>query len=146
MALNKEFERYNTKIEIPASVVLETIFSSDNKDVETLSRWALKHGFVDLIEKEDGKYYQLQDDYEKQSFYTYLSKEERKQYDYEDYLIDQLQQKESIIKEVREYFKNHTFKYDDLMLIKPSDVFEILDKDITKKSSYNYEKVEEDKE
>lgn len=40
-----------------------------------------------------------------------------------------LQQKENIIKEVREYFKNHTFKYDDLMLIKPSDVLEILDKD-----------------
>ena len=35
----------------------------------------------------------------------------------------------SIIKEVREYFKNHTLKYDDLMLIKPSDVFEILDKE-----------------
>ena len=107
MALNKEFERYNTKIEIPVSVILETIFSTDNKDVETLSRWALKHGFVDLIEKEDGKYYQLQDDYEKQSFYTYLSKKERKQYEYEDYLIDQLQQKENIIKEVREILKYH---------------------------------------
>ncbi len=87
MALNKEFERYNTKIEIPVSVILETIFSTDNKDVETLSRWALKYGFVDLVEKEDGKYYQLQDDYEKQSFYIYLSKKERKQYEYEDYLI-----------------------------------------------------------
>lgn len=42
---------------------------------------------------------------------------------------NQLQQKENILKEVREYFKNHTLKYDDLMLIKPSDVLEILDKE-----------------
>lgn len=110
--MNKEFERYNTKIEIPASVVLETIFSSDNKDVETLSRWALKYGFVDLVEKEDGKYYKLQDDYEKQSFYTYLSKKERKQYEYEDYLIDQLQQKENKEKELREYIKQNEFYLD----------------------------------
>lgn len=103
MALNKEFERYHTKIEIPASVVLETIFSTDNKDVETLSRWALKHGFVDLVEKENGKYYQLQDDYEKQSFYTYLSKKERKQYEYEDYLIEQLGKKENIINELEKW-------------------------------------------
>lgn len=105
MALNKEFERYHTKIEIPASVVLETIFSTDNKDVETLSRWALKHGFVDLVEKENGKYYQLQDDYEKQSFYTYLSKKERKQYEYEDYLIEQLGKKENIINELEKWLK-----------------------------------------
>lgn len=37
---------------------------------------------------------------------------------------------EHTIKEVREYFKNHTLKYDDLMLIKPSDVLEILDKEV----------------
>ena len=43
-------------------------------------------------------------------------------------LKSQLQQKENIIKEVREYFKNHTLKYDDLMLIKPSDILEILEK------------------
>ena len=107
---NKIDERYNTKVAIPISIILETIFSSDNRDVETLSRWALKYGFVDLIEKDGKKYYQLQNDYKKQSFYIWLSKEERKQYDYEDYLIDeneklksQLQQKENIIKEVREY-------------------------------------------
>ena len=44
-------------------------------------------------------------------------------------LETQLQQKENIIKEVREYFKNHTLKYDDIMIIKPSDVLEILDKE-----------------
>jgi hypothetical protein len=131
--MNKEFERYNTKIEIPASVVLETIFSTDNKDVETLSRWALKYGFVDLIEKEDGKYYQLQDDYEKQSFYTYLSKKERKQYEYEDYLIGQLEQKENIIKEVREYIKQFVdaqklYPYVDLRVFDLDKVLEILDK------------------
>ena len=110
---NKIDERYNTKVAIPISIILETIFSSDNRDVETLSRWALKYGFVDLIEKDGKKYYQLQNDYKKQSFYIWLSKEERKQYDYEDYLIDeneklksQLQQKDNIIKEVREYKNN----------------------------------------
>lgn len=95
--MNKDFERYNTKIEIPVSVVLETIFSTDNKDVETLSRWALKHVFVDLIEDKKGKYYKLQDDYTKQSFYILLNKEERKQYDYEDYLIGQVEEKDKEI-------------------------------------------------
>lgn len=114
--MNKEFERYNTKIEIPASVVLETIFSSDNKDVETLSRWALKYGFVDLVEKEDGKYYKLQDDYEKQSFYTYLSKKERKQYEYEDYLIEQIDEKEQeierlnkVLLDIKEYIETNSY-------------------------------------
>lgn len=64
------------------------------------------------VDKENGKYYQLQDDYEKQSFYTYLSKEERKQYEYEDYLIEQLQQKENVIKEGREYIENYMPNYD----------------------------------
>lgn len=148
MALNKEFERYNTKIEIPVSVVLETVFSTDNKDVETLSRWLLKYGFVDLIEKEDGKYYKLQNDYTKQSFYTYLSKEERKQYDYEDYLIDQLEQKENIIKEVREYMENQMKALrlsNEMYSYIKKHILEILDKDIPKKSDYNYEKVEENK-
>lgn len=103
--MNKEFKRYNTKIEIPASVVLETIFSTDNQDVETLSRLALKHGFVDLVEKENGKYYQLQDDYEKQSFYTYLSKKERKQYEYEDYLIKELEDKDKEIERLKRQIK-----------------------------------------
>ncbi len=84
-------KRYNTKVEIPISVILETIFSSDNHDVETLSRWALKYGFVDLKEKKGHKYYQLQDDYTKQSFYVWLDKEERKQYDYENYLIEEIE-------------------------------------------------------
>lgn len=130
MALNREFERYNTKIEIPASVVLETIFSSDNHDVETLSRWALKYGFVDLVKKENGKYYQLQDDYEKQSFYTYLSKKERKQYEYEDYLIEQLQQKENIIKEVREYIESY-MPYYDFDKTNLRKLLEILDKEVS---------------
>ena len=51
--MNKASERYNTKVEIPISVILETIFNDDNKDVETLSRWAKHYGFVDLIEKDD---------------------------------------------------------------------------------------------
>lgn len=55
-------------------------------------------------------------------------KEEIELIDYVEELKQQLQQKENIIKEVREYFKNHTLKYDDLMLIKPSDILEILDK------------------
>lgn len=133
--MNKEFERYNTKIEIPASVVLETIFSTDNKDVETLSRWALKYGFIDLIEKEDGKYYQLQDDYEKQSFYIYLSKKERKQYEYEDYLIDQLQQKENTIKEIGEMlYKRDKDDYDiytaNVLCDIQSDFEEILESEV----------------
>ena len=95
-------ERYNTKVEIPISAILETIFSDDNKDVETLSRWALKYGFVDLIEKDGGKYYQLQNDYTKQSFYIVLDKDERKQYDYENYLCeenDKLQQENKKLNE-----------------------------------------------
>ena len=93
--MNKASERYNTKVEIPISVILETIFSDDNKDVETLSRWAKHYGFVDLIEKDEHKYYKLQDDYTKQSFYIWLSKEERKQYEYEDYLLDKINDLES---------------------------------------------------
>ena len=113
---NKIDERYNTKVEIPISVILETIFSDDNRDVETLCRWAKHYGFVDLIKKNENDklgYYKLQDDYKKQSFYIWLSKEERKQYDYEDYLLDeneklknQLQQKENIIKEVKQQLLN----------------------------------------
>ena len=125
MALNKEFERYHTKIEIPASVVLETIFSTDNKDVETLSRWALKHGFVDLVEKENGKYYQLQDDYEKQSFYTYLSKKERKQYEYEDYLIEQLGKKENIINELEKWLNE---EYDATIFDYHNAIEDVIDK------------------
>lgn len=93
--MNKASERYNTKVEIPISVILETIFNDDNKDVETLSRWAKHYGFVDLIEKDGHKYYKLQDDYTKQSFYIWLSKEERKQYEYEDYLLDKINDLES---------------------------------------------------
>lgn len=88
-------ERYNTRVEIPISIILETIFNDDNHDVETLSRWAKHYGFVDLIEKDSHKYYKLQDDYTKQSFYIWLSKEERKQYEYEDYLLDKISDLES---------------------------------------------------
>ena len=108
--LNEQSKRYNTKVEIPISVILETIFSDDNRDVETLCRWAKHYGFVDLIKKNENDklgYYKLQDDYKKQSFYMWLSKEERKQYEYEDYLIDQLQQKENTIKEARECIKEN---------------------------------------
>lgn len=105
--MNKASERYNKKIEIPISVILETIFSDDNKDVETLCRWAKKYGYVDLI-KEDGDklgYYKLQDDYTKQSFYIWLDKEERKQYDYEDYLSDELQRKDNNWNELKEWLE-----------------------------------------
>lgn len=102
--MNKASERYYTKVEIPISVILETIFSDDNKDVETLCRWAKHYGYVDLIKENGDKlgYYKLQDDYTKQSFYVLLDKEERKQYDYEDYLLDELQRKDNIINEVKD--------------------------------------------
>ena len=99
--MNKASERYNTKVEIPISVILETIFSDDNHDVETLCRWAKHYGFVDLIKKDENDkigYYKLQDDYTKQSFYIWLSKEERKQYDYEDYLLDEIEKLKKEIK------------------------------------------------
>jgi len=106
--MNKASERYNTKVEIPISVILETIFSDDNKDVETLCRWAKKYGYVDLIKENGDKlgYYKLQDDYTKQSFYVWLDKEERKQYDYENYLLDELQRKNNIINELKESINN----------------------------------------
>ena len=113
--MNKAFERYNKRVEIPISVILETIFSDDNKDVESLSRWALKYGFIDLIKENGDKlgYYKLQDDYTKQSFYILLDKEERRQYDYEDFLCDKLQEKDqqidnlnNVIKELEELIKN----------------------------------------
>ena len=103
--MNKASERYNTKVEIPISVILETIFSDDNHDVETLSRWAKQYGFVDLIEKDEHKYYKLQDDYTKQSFYIWLSKEERKQYEYEDYLIEELEKYKQTLNKIKKIMK-----------------------------------------
>lgn len=81
-------DRYSVKVEIPITVILETIFSTDNNDVETLCRYARKYGFVDFDEKE--KVYKLQKDYNKQDFYVWLSKEERKQYDYESTLLNRI--------------------------------------------------------
>lgn len=107
--MNKADERYNTKVEIPISVILETIFSDDNHDVETLCRWAKHYGFVDLIkenEKDKLGYYKLQDDYKKQSFYMWLDKEERKQYDYEDYLLDEIEKKDKVLDKIKEYCKS----------------------------------------
>ena len=104
--MNKASERYNTKVEIPISVILETIFSDDNHDVETLCRWAKHYEFVDLIKKDENNklgYYKLQDDYTKQSFYIWLDKEERKQYDYEDYLLDKLDKYKNVIEKIKEY-------------------------------------------
>lgn len=69
-------------------------------------------------------------------------------------LKSQLQQKENIIKEVREYVENNWInqkdadnrRFDDEELdIEISDIavlFDILDKDIKKKPDYNYGKVE----
>ena len=103
--MNKASERYNTKVEIPISVILETIFSDDNHDVEILTRWAKHYGFVDLIEKDEHKYYKLQDDYTKQSFYIWLSKEERKQYEYEDYLIEELEKYKQTLNKIKKIMK-----------------------------------------
>lgn len=111
--MNKASERYNTKVEIPISVILETIFSDDNKDVETLSRWAKKYDFVDLIEKDGKKYYKLQEDYTKQSFYIWLSKKERKQYDYEDYLLNENEQLQQRIDKAIEYIEERANIDDD---------------------------------
>lgn len=58
-----------------------------------------------------------------------LNKERENDIKYNKYLQKELAKSNNIIKEVREYFENHTFDYDDLMLIKPSDVLEILDKE-----------------
>ena len=103
--MNKASERYNTKVEIPISVILETIFSDDNHDVETLTRWAKHYEFVDLIEKDEHKYYKLQDDYTEQSFYIWLSKEERKQYEYEDYLIEELEKYKQTLNKIKKIMK-----------------------------------------
>jgi len=119
--MNKESERYNTRVEIPISVILETIFSDDNEDVETLCRWAKHYGFVDLIkENENDKlgYYKLQDDYTKQSFYIWLSKEERKQYEYEDTLLDRIEEKD---KEIERLSKEVT-KYDEILCERNNEV------------------------
>ena len=101
--MNQVSERYSTKVEIPISAIIETIFSDDNKDVETLCRWALKYGFVDFKDK----HYKLQEDYTKQSFYIWLDKDERKQYDYENYLCEQNEQLKSTLEEIREDIKEH---------------------------------------
>lgn len=96
-------DRYSVKVEIPISIILETIFSDDNYDVEILARWAKKYGFVDLIDN----YYTLQDDYNKQSFFVVLGKEERKQYDYETYLLDK-------INNLEDKLKHYKAQYGDL--------------------------------
>ena len=114
--MNKASERYSVKVEIPISAILETIFSDDNKDVETLCRWAKKYGFVDLIKKNENDklgYYKLQDDYTKQSFYILLDKDERKQYDYENYLCEENEQLKSRIDKAIEYIKSKECQYGD---------------------------------
>lgn len=122
--MNKASEKYNTKVEIPISVILETIFSDDNKDVETLCRWAKHYGYVDLIKENGDKlgYYKLQDDYTKQSFYVLLDKEERKQYDYEDYLLNELQRKDNNWNELKKFVES---KIDN---VKYNSFDDILDK------------------
>ena len=57
------------------------------------------------IEKDEHKYYKLQDDYTKQSFYTWLSKEERKQYEYEDYLIEELEKYKQTLNKIKKIMK-----------------------------------------
>lgn len=96
-------DRYSVKVEVPITVLLETIFSDDNQDVEILSRWAYKYGFIDLIKDDTTKYgyYKLQDDYNKQDFYIWLDKEERKQYDYENKLLDRIEEKDKEIERLK---------------------------------------------
>lgn len=133
--MNKADERYNVKVEIPISVILETIFNTDNHDVETLSRWALKYGFVDLKKgKKYGKYgsYKLQKDYTKQSFYVWLDKEERKQYDYEDYLLDEIEKKDKVLDKIKPMLKELNIKLKDILNIgidikEISDILELLE-------------------
>ena len=66
------------------------------------------------------------------------------------YLLDYIQQKENIIKEVRETLinsKEYKMAKEMNLTSKMSiliELLEILDKDITKKSDYNYEKVEKE--
>ena len=124
--MNKASERYNTKVEIPISVILETIFSDDNKDVETLCRWAKHYGYVDLIREDGDKlgYYKLQDDYTKQSFYVWLDKEERKQYDYEDYLLDEIERLNNIINKTKQYIKENILSFNEVDMM---DIKVILD-------------------
>lgn len=97
-------DRYNVKVEIPITVILETIFSTDNNDVETLCRYARKYGYVDFDEKD--KVYKLQKDYNKQDFYVWLSNEERKQYDYENYLIDENERLKDLYKKTCQHLFN----------------------------------------
>ena len=96
-------DRYSVKVEIPITVILETIFSTDNNDIETLCRYARKYGFVDFDEKE--KVYKLQKDYNKQDFYVWLSKEERKQYDYESTLLNRIDKAIDILDNSSHYLK-----------------------------------------
>lgn len=119
--MNEASKRYNTKVEIPISVVLETIFTDDNEDVESLCRWALHYGFIDLVKENenDRGYYKLQDDYTKQSFYIWLNKEERKQYDYENHLIDKLEEKDKEIERLNNIInKTKENINDDINLLK----------------------------
>jgi hypothetical protein len=124
--MNKVSERYNTKVEIPITVLLETIFSDDNQDVESLSRWAYKYGFIDLIKDDTTKYgyYKLQDDYNKQDFYIWLDKEERKQYDYENKLLDRINK---AIEYIERYMPNYDF--DKTNLTKVLDILKGVDKE-----------------
>lgn len=92
--------RYDVKIEIPITIILQTIFSKDNYDVESLARWTKKYGFIDL---KDGMY-ELQDDYYEQDFYTILDEEERKQYEYEDCLIEEIDKLKERMKKSREKY------------------------------------------
>lgn len=96
-------DRYSVKVEIPITIILETIFSSDNQDVESLSRWAKKYGFVDFV-KDEGKYgaYRLQDDYNKQDFYVLLDRDERRQYEYENFLLDKIEKLEKELASAKE--------------------------------------------
>ncbi len=117
----KATERYSKKVEIPICVILETIFSSDNQDVETLSRYARDYGFVDFkTGKRYGKYgsYVVQKDYEKQSLYLCLDEEERKKYDYENHLLDKIERLNNRIDKAIEYIeskKQPTFRYYSLI-------------------------------
>lgn len=113
--MNEASERYNVKVEIPISAILETIFSDDNQDVETLCRWAKKYGFVDLIKKNQNDKlgcYTLQDDYTKQSFYILLDKDERKQYDYENYLCEENDKLQKENKQLKEKYLNAVADYE----------------------------------
>ena len=98
-----------------------------------------KKAFANTLRKLAEEPEELFDNNKLQKKYNNLLKEQIK-------LKQELQQKENIIKEVREYIE-HKASIRECYMINGKEykeLLEILNKDITKKSDYNYEKVEKE--